>query len=56
LRIVSDFFWQELQSHKSPEASVLGFVHHTHPPAAQLLHDPVMQDGLADHESSSNLA
>jgi len=28
---------------------VLGFIHHTHPAAAQLLDDAVMRDGLADH-------
>src|SRR5712692_2479954 len=31
------------------QRSVLSLVHHTHPPTAQLLDDPVMRDGLADH-------
>src|SRR5271169_3651110 len=31
------------------EGRVLGLVDHTHSPAAQLLDDSVMRDGLADH-------
>ena len=30
------------------QRSVLSLVHHTHPPTAQLLDDPVVRDGLAD--------
>src|SRR5437773_12313700 len=35
--------------YKAMQRSVLSLVHHTHPPTAQLLDDPVMRDGLADH-------
>ncbi len=41
---------QELQRDGSVEARVLGFVDDTHTPAAELLDDPVVGDGLADHQ------
>src|SRR5690349_11563991 len=49
LQIVSYFFGQELQGHKSAKASVLGLIHNTHAAATELLHDPVVRDSLADH-------
>src|SRR6266550_6731113 len=49
LGIVSYFFRQELQSHESAKARVLGFVDNTHAAAAELLNDAVVRDGLADH-------
>src|SRR5438128_6957372 len=33
------------------QRSVLSLVHHTHPPAPELLDDAVMRDGLPDHSS-----
>jgi len=39
---------QEFQGDKSVEAGVLGFVHHTHSTATQLLDDAVVGDGPAD--------
>ena len=40
---------EELESHLSPQARVLGLVDDAHAPAAQLLEDAVVGDGLADH-------
>ena len=37
------------QRHTSAEAGVLGLVDDAHAPAAELLEDPVVGDGLADH-------
>jgi hypothetical protein len=31
------------------QASVFGFVNHAHPAASELLDDPVVGNGLADH-------
>jgi hypothetical protein len=39
---------QEFESDKATKVSVLGFVNHTHPAAAQPLNDAVMRDRLAD--------
>ncbi len=47
---------QEFEGHKSPELNILGPVNHTHPPAAELLNDAVMRDGLADHCLETALA
>ena len=49
LRVFGDFIGQELQRHKTPQAGILGFVHHAHAAAAQLFEDSIMRDGLADH-------
>src|SRR6266851_1928148 len=42
LRIVSYFFWQELQRHESAEACVLGLVHNTHTAATELFDNAVV--------------
>jgi hypothetical protein len=41
---------QELQRYKAVQLHILGLIDHTHPAAAQLLHDAVVRDGLADQE------
>ena len=46
---------QELKGDEATEFYVLSFVDHTHPPAAQLLDDAVVRDGLADHWGSAGL-
>ena len=53
LRVMRHLSGQELQSHEAAEASVFGLVHDTHPPAAQLLNDAVVGNGLADHGKKS---
>jgi hypothetical protein len=52
LRVVGDIVRQELQGNEAVEFNVLGFVDNTHAAAAELLHDAVMRDSLADHSSS----
>ena len=49
LRVFGHVVGQELESHKAAELYVLGFVHHPHTTAAQLLNNAVVRDGLADH-------
>src|SRR6266550_4488022 len=49
LRIVSYVIRQELQSHESAEARVLGLIDNTNTAAAELLNDAVVRDDLADH-------
>ena len=52
LRVLGYIVGQEFESDKATEIRVLGLVHHTHPPAAQLLDNAVMRDGLADEGRS----
>jgi hypothetical protein len=47
-RVFRDVLRQEIQRDKATEFRVLGLVHHTHPPASELLDDAVMRDDLAD--------
>jgi hypothetical protein len=49
LRVLGNVVGEEFQSDEAPKVGVLGFVNHTHSPAAQLLDDAVMGDGLAYH-------
>src|ERR1700731_1812086 len=49
LRVSGNIFRQELQGDEATKLGVLGLVNHPHPPAAQLLDDAVVRDGLADH-------
>ena len=49
LRILGDGVRQEFKGDKAMQAGVLSLIDHTHAPAAQLLDDAVMGDGLADH-------
>jgi len=48
-RVAEDPIREKLQRDGSVQPGVLGLVDHTHPPAAELLDDPVVGDGLADH-------
>jgi hypothetical protein len=48
LPVMRQFLRQEFQRHGSFQARILGLIHHTHPPAAQLLEDAVMRERLAD--------
>ncbi len=41
-------FGKELQSNKTLETDVLGFVHHAHPATAQFFQDAVVRDGLPE--------
>jgi hypothetical protein len=43
---VGEFVGQELESHKTTELYVFGFVDHTHPTTAELFDDAIMRDGL----------
>ena len=40
---------QELERDVAAQVDVLGFIHNTHPSAAELREDTVVRDGLADH-------
>ncbi len=48
LRVSGDFFGQKLESNEAMQPRVLGFIHHTHTAAPELLDDAVVRDGLAD--------
>jgi hypothetical protein len=49
LRVLRQIFGQELQCHKAPKISVLGFVDHTHASSAEFFDDAIVRDGLVDH-------
>src|SRR5215472_4880633 len=49
LRVMGHVFGQELERDQAAELQVLSFVHDAHTAAAQLLEDPVVRNGLADH-------
>jgi hypothetical protein len=49
LRVVADLLREELQRDATAELDVLGLVDDAHAAAAELLQDPVVGDGLADH-------
>ena len=55
-RVVEVGLGKELQRDVAVKASVLGLVDDAHAPAAQLLDDAVVGDGLADHRLSRRLA
>ena len=42
---------QELQRHMAMQLQIFGFIHHTHPAAAQLALHAVVRDGAANHDS-----
>jgi hypothetical protein len=46
---VGNIFGQELQRNEATKLGILGFIDYTHSPAAQLLDNAVMGDGLPDH-------
>ena len=47
--VVGESLGEELQRNVTSKAGVFCLVDHTHPPAAELLDDPVVGDALADH-------
>src|SRR6266436_6575559 len=49
LRVTGHVFGQELQGNGTIEAGVLGLVNHSHSTAAQLLDNPLVRDGSANH-------
>jgi hypothetical protein len=49
LRVLRHIVGQEFESDKATKVGVLGLIDHAHPTAAELLHDAVVRDGLADH-------
>src|SRR5581483_7856707 len=49
LRILGNIVGKKFKRHKAMQASVFRLVDHAHASAAELLDDPVMRDGLADH-------
>ena len=49
LRVSGNFIGEELERYKTVQPCVLGLVHNTHAPTADLLDNPVVRDGLADH-------
>jgi hypothetical protein len=53
LAIAGQFIGQEFKGDPAAELYILGFVDHTHAPAAQLLQDAVMGNDLADHKDEA---
>jgi hypothetical protein len=51
LGVLGQFFREEFESDKTVEPGVFSLVDHTHPPAAQLLDDAIVRNGLADHRT-----
>ena len=49
LRVAGNFFGQELESDEAMQPRILGLIDHAHAPAAELLKNAVVRDGLADH-------
>src|SRR5205814_9544334 len=47
--VPGEIFRKELQQHMAAEPQILGFIHHTHSAAAQLLQDAVMRESETDH-------
>jgi hypothetical protein len=47
LAVLGEMFRQKLQGDQAAELGILGFVHHTHPAATQLLEDAVVSNGSA---------
>src|ERR1700685_4073890 len=50
LIVFDDFIGQKIQGDKSVEGYVLGLIDDTHAATTKLLEDPVVRDGLADHQ------
>ncbi len=46
MRVLRQLFGKKLQRHGTVEPRILGFVHNTHPSAAELLEDAVVRDRL----------
>ena len=56
LRVAGHVFGQELQGDEAIKTGVLGLVHHPHTTAAQLLYNPIVRDGFADHRQGATVA
>ena len=52
LGIVGQFVGQKLESDATTEAKILGLIDHAHAATTQLLQDPVVRDGLSEHETA----
>ena len=52
LRILDHLVGKKLKRDKPVQCQVFGFVHHTHPAAAELFEDAIVRDGLADHDAN----
>src|SRR4051812_35018142 len=50
LYVVREFVRKKLQGYEASELGVFGFVNDSHPTAAQLVHNAIVRNGLADHE------
>ena len=50
LRIIGQISWKKFQGDRTVQARVLRLVDHTHTPASEFFQNPVMRDGLANHE------
>src|SRR5207245_139324 len=48
LWVSGDFFGQKLEGNEAMQPRVLGFIHHTHTAAPELLDDAVVRDRLSD--------
>jgi len=42
--------WQELECNQSLQTGILGLVDDTHAAATELLEDPIMRNGTANHQ------
>ena len=49
LRVVREFVGKKFKGNETPELGVFSLVNHAHPATAQLVHDAIVRDGLADH-------
>ena len=49
VRVGHHFLGKKLEGNKASEFGVLGLIYDTHPATTQLLEDPVVRDGLANH-------
>ena len=55
LRIPGHFLRQELEGNETMQPGIFGFIDHAHPATAELFQNPVMGDGLTDHERRTDL-
>ena len=55
IRVTGNVFGQEFEGDKTIQPCVLSLIDNTHPAAPELLDDPVVRDGLADHGGTQEL-
>ena len=53
LRVARELVGREFQCDETMQPRISGLINHAHPAAAQLLHDAVVRNGLADHRRES---